>query len=137
MKFDEIRVISEATADDSDKTLTVPPGDDYQLLYGQVTLATTADVGNRRLEIIIADDSATELFNISAGAVQAASTTVKYLLVPGHQVRESTAVNGELIIPLPSNVSMATGWTIRIYDSAAIAATADDMTIQLVAGVNY
>jgi predicted Zn-dependent protease len=43
--------------------------------------------------------------------------------------RETAFVANELQVPLPIDLYIPPGGTIRIYDSAAIAAGADDMTV--------
>ncbi len=121
--------LSDTTANDQDMLFTVPAGLGYKLFYGIVSFTSTADVGNRQLELIIRDENNAVVYTISAGAVQAASLTYDYLLTPGG-TREGTVVNGELVVPLPNEVLLLPGWDIRVFESAGIEAL-DDMTVRL------
>lgn len=126
-----IKTQYEATVDDSDKTFTVPTNRAWKILYGRVSLVSTATVGNRQLAIIVADESGQIMWEGRAGAVQAASLTYSYLLQQGES-REGTVDVLSLIMGIPKDLIMLPAWTIRVYDSAAVDAAADDMTVSLV-----
>ena len=118
----------EATANDSDKSFVVPDNEQWKLNQVYSELTTTATVGNRVMTIEVQDDSSNVVFSMAAGAVQAASGTVKYPFSIGSP-RETTAVNGYLSVNLPNDLVLLGGYTLRVYDSAAIDAAADDMTV--------
>jgi len=122
-------VVNDTTADDSDKTFTIDKR--WRLISIFVSLVTSATVGNRQLTVQILDGSDV-VYEAHAGAVQAASGTVAYNFSEGN-ARETTAVNGVLDVPLPGNFALDPTYSIRVYDSAAIDAAADDMTVRVVA----
>jgi len=118
---------TDAAANDSDKTITVPAGMTWIISNIFITLATSADVGNRQMTVLISDPSAVVLGNIKADSVQAASTTEYYSVSPVAGIA-TEAPAGYHYASLPGFILDA-GSTIRVYDSAAVAAAADDMTV--------
>lgn len=123
-------LLSDADANDSNKSFTVPTGFIYEVLYGQVTLATSGTAGNRQMVIQILDDSAVEVATIRAGAVQAASTTRYYEFVQGVP-RETSFVDESINVAIPDEFIALPGYSIVIKDIDAIDAAADDMTVKL------
>ena len=126
-----IEVLSDVVINDSDKSLTIESGRDNRILYGVVHFTSTADAGNRQLEFRVKDGAGAEMYVISGGAVQVASKVYDYLLTPGG-IRETTIVNNELVVPLPIDTVLLSGWSLQVIDSAVIQAAADDMTMYLV-----
>ena len=119
----------DAAANDSDKTLTVPAGKAWRVSAIHVTLVTTATVGNRQVDILITDGSDNLLMKYQAGAVQAASLTRVYCFAPLHP--QETGFTATIMLrALASELILPAGYKIRIYDSAAIDAAADDMTVR-------
>lgn len=120
---------SDETANDSDKTITVPAGEEWVVEWIWVELATDATAGNRQIEIQIQDDAADVIAEVAAGATQAASLTRYYLFAPN--VTELTAFRDtdKLSTIMPKWVLPA-GYIIRVWDNAAVAAAGDDMVIQ-------
>lgn len=118
------------SANDSDKSVTVPDGEVWQLDWLHAMLLSTATVGNRQMVLGVYTNAAVPVMlgDWHAGAVQAASLTRHYMFQPG-MYRETTFVDGEIQIALPQKLVLHPGWTLRVYDSAAVAATADDLTI--------
>jgi hypothetical protein len=121
---------SDATADDSDKTFAVPSGKQWHVRSIGVRLVTTATVGNRQLDILITDGSDNLLIKLAAGAVQAASLTRDYTFAPGLP-NDTSFANGAMTRALPENLVLPAGYKIRVYDSAAIDAAADDLTVRI------
>jgi len=121
------RQIYDAVTNDSDKTVLVPADKRYRLMYGFIELITTITVGNRQVALEIIDASANVIFRSLAGAVQAANTTREYHFSP-NVVREAAFISNQILIPIPPELILLPGWSYRIYDTAAIAAAADDMT---------
>jgi len=124
-----ITVIQDTTLNDSDKTFTVPSGKQWKLLYGHVFLATSADAGNRRMRFSITDGT-NVIYDLRALNVQVASTTERYNLGQFNDVTESVATAHNL--PIPNEFILDAGFTVRLVDVAAIAATADDMDVFLI-----
>lgn len=118
----------DATANDSDKEWVVPTNAQWKLNSAFVTLVSTATVGNRVVTLEVQDASSNVIFALAAGAVQAASGTVNYSFSIGAP-RETTAVNGYLSVNCPGELWLDAEYTLRVYDSAAVDAAADDMTV--------
>lgn len=120
---------ADEALNDSDKSLTVPANASWEIQTIWVELITTATVGNRQMTVELQDSAADVIARFDAGAVQAASLTRNYLF--GANLPDLTAFRaGDLLMtPLPCLVLPA-GFIVRVYDSAAIAAAADDMVLQ-------
>ena len=119
--------VTDSAANDSNKTLTVTTGKVWEVAYINATLVTTATVGNRQIQMIVKDPDAVEIYRMNAVDVQAASTTNYYHFSPRIAAAAETVATFHTIPIL--TVLLLPGSTIRIYDSAAVAAAADDMTI--------
>lgn len=118
----------DTAADDSDKTIVVPDGEMWVLDWLHVTLVSTATVGNRQIKLALYDNADVLQADWTAGAVQAASLTRHYMFQPGLS-RETAFVDGEILIAVPQKLVIPAKWYLRVYDSAAVAAAADDMTV--------
>ena len=122
-------VTADVTADDSDKTIAVTASKVWQLLSIQVSLATTAAVGDRQMTVDVTDASDNLLARMRAGVTQAASLTYTYTFGVGLS-DQPAVLSLHLTTPLLPLILPA-GYKIRVYDSAAIAAAADDMTVRV------
>lgn len=120
--------IVDDTANDSDKSFTVPGGEMWKLNSIFVKLVTDATVGNRQLTVEVQNSAGTVMGRISAGAVQAASLTRHYLWMQG-TFRETAFINTDIQVPIPVDSYLPAGATLRVYDSAAVSAAGDDMTV--------
>lgn len=120
---------SDVALNDSDKTLTVPTGRLWRLQMLAVKLITTATVGNRQMTVVLGDGT-NVLWTKNFGAVQAASLTRQYYGAWDLPNDAAFDANGNIRMALAGWVLPA-GYTIRVYDSAAIAAAADDLEIRL------
>lgn len=121
----------DATANDSDKSWTVPNNELWRICYVHAILVSTATVGNRQIALEIKDESGNSLMHLEAGAVQAASVTRHYGFLQGI-FRETSFVSDELQVPLPIDCWLKPGWSLRVADDAAIDAAADDLTVSFV-----
>jgi hypothetical protein len=119
----------DSAANDSDKTFTVPTGQVWVVSNILVTLASTATVGNRQMVAVVSDGTNTLAIQ-NADSTQAASLTEYYNFSPGYG-SAAEAPTYYHTAPLPVGV-LQPGWTVRLYDSAAIDAAADDMTVVIV-----
>jgi hypothetical protein len=122
---------SDGAANDSDKTITVPSGKIWEIISIWIELVTTADAGNRQMQIDIRDDGDDVIYSLLAKNVQVASQTEHYACSQNGQEPAET-VAGKHFIPIPVGLMLPAGYNVRIYDSAAIAAAADDMVIQMI-----
>lgn len=124
--------VRDSDANDSDKViLTVPAGKVAEIQYMHVRLVSTATVGNRQLVALVRDGDDTLVADYHAGATQAASLTRDYAFHQG-QYRETSFVDGSIQVSIPTNFMMLPGWDLRVYDSGAVDAAADDMTVDIV-----
>jgi len=122
--------LSDATANDSDKTFTVPAGVTYIPHSIAALLASTADVGDRQLDVLLTDGSDNVIAKYQAGAVQPASQSYTYVFAVNHP--QETGFTGDVMLrALGEGIPLPAGYKIRVYDSAAIAATADDLTVRI------
>ena len=79
------------------------------------------------MTVLVADPDAVALGNIKADSVQTASGTEYYSFTPVAGIATEAPATFHYA-SLPSFVLDA-GCTIRVYDSAAVAAATDDMTV--------
>lgn len=121
--------VVDSAANDSDKSITVPAGKVWKVLYAYASLVTTATVGNRQVQMDVQDDSANVLGQSSALNVQTASGT-EYYHWRSSRNTATEDVATEHWMPLPVEYLPA-GYVMRIYDSAAVDAAADDLTIRM------
>ena len=122
--------IDDAAANDSDKTITVTAGKVWHVLYAFASLASTATVGNRQIQMDVGDGT-NVIGQSSALNVQVASLTENYHWRPDRNTATEDVAT-EHYMPLPSDWLPA-GYTMRFYDSAAIDAAADDLTVRIIA----
>lgn len=120
--------VYDATANDSSKSWIVPGNELWKLNHAHIDLVTSADVGNRLIQMDVLDENSNVVTSITAGVVQAAGLTRHYAFFQGIY-RETAFVNNEVQVPVPADLYLPAGYTIKFYDVAAIAAAADDMTV--------
>lgn len=128
-----VALISDATLNDSDKTFTVPAGENWELHHIFVELASTATVGNRRVRVEVLDASDNVVARYNAGAVQVASKTGQYNFGVNN-LRETafTTVgsNDELDVPWPDSWAIPSGFKVHVLDVTAVDPAADDLTVR-------
>jgi len=132
--------VIDATANDSDKTFTVPAEKVWEMESVEAGIVATATVGNRYLLI--------QIYNAAGVCVSPGKVTVaipasnrggNYMSIGA---TEGTAVRCSLITPasannaqavcnLPDRMVLSAGMYIRAWDIAAVDAAADDMTVVL------
>lgn len=124
-------IVDFSTLNDSDVTWTVPAGNEWEISFIAASLITTATAGNRLMRIEIGDG--TNLFWFKNwGLVQAASLTRYYYAGPSLPDDTTFDAAGRTrILFEPSRIILPAGWTVRVFDSAAIAPAADDMTVRI------
>ena len=112
-----IRTVSDVGADDSNKTFTVPDGQEWQILWVYVQYTSTATVGNRQLTIRALSDGGTTLMQVKAGAVQAASLTRYYTFAPSLADLTSMRDTAYLMTPLMPSLFLSDGQQLQILES--------------------
>lgn len=123
-----IESIFDSVANDSDKSWVVPDNELWLLNWAHAILISTATVGNRELCINVLDELGNLLIDIPSSAVQAASLTNHYAFYQGI-FRETAFAANAIQVPIPKDLYLRAGYTLRVYDRAAIAPAADDMTV--------
>jgi hypothetical protein len=121
---------SNVTDDDSDKTFTVPAGFMWDILSVNIKLTSSADAGNRQICLEVTDGT-NVILSIMAGIVQAASLTRYYNFYKNAPNLTAFIDTDYLSNPLPDGLVLLPGYTLRVYDKAAIAAAADDMHVRI------
>lgn len=121
-----VKWLRDAALNDSDKSFTVPAGKVWSLRWLFATLATTATVGNRFIWVIITN-GANDVWIHKQATSHPASTTYNYNFAPQYSTQTGTT---ERTAPL-MDALLPAGYVIRIYDSGAIDAAADDLTVVL------
>jgi len=116
----------DSNTNDSDKSLTTPAGKIRKIIGVHVSLASTATVGNRNLRVLTTD-GVNELTRAQSSSTQAASLTYQYILST-RLTNQTVSSAGIVIIAIPE-VILPAGYVMRVYDSAAIDAAADDMLV--------
>lgn len=129
----------DATANDSDKSFTVPEGKIWDLKFVIIEIICTATVGNRILDLSITDGTNVIFTSPPSASITASQygqlATFRTLGYGGTTARRrldniNGNVNVELDPPLPDLILPA-GYVIRARDAAAVDAAADDMTVIL------
>lgn len=120
----------DETANDSDKTFTVPANTLWTPLHIWVELTTTSTVGNRQMALQFRDASADVIGEVRAGLVQAASLTYKYSFYVGALDLTSLRDTDFLSTPIPF-FPLPEAFDVRVYDKTAVAVAADDMIVQM------
>lgn len=132
-------LLSELATDSSAKTLVydtdVKPlvaSKPMLILAVYFEIVTTATAGNRAFAVDLTDTAGTILYRAPASAVTAASLTRKYAFGQGLTVGAITlnalVSNQE---QLPAGLMLFSGLKLKVWDTAAIAAGADDMTLHV------
>ena len=120
---------ADEAANDSDKSLTVPASTEWIVKWIWIELTTSADVGDRQIEIQIQDAAADVVAQFRASVVQAASVTRYYLFAPQMPDLAAFRDTDYLCSPIPELI-LPTGYVIRVWDNKARAAGADDLVVQ-------
>jgi hypothetical protein len=117
---------------DSDKSFTVPVGEMWHLNSIFIALTTSGTAGNRQIVVEAKNEDGNVIGRMSAGAVQAASTTRYYQYMQG-TYRETAFINTDIQVPMPMDSYLKAGYSLHVYDSAIISPAADNMIV----GVSY
>jgi len=122
-------LVNDATPNDSDKTFTVPAGEEWEILSIYAQLTTTATVGNRAMAVEFMTAAGDIIASVwaSSAPLQAASLSYKYTLAPGMDVVASAPRSSGSI---PS-LALLAGYQIRVYEYVAVDPAADDMTVRI------
>lgn len=125
--------ILDISADDIDKSWDVPDGQEWQILWIEIRLATTATAGDRELEVLVERPGAAMAPTghwATAGTTQAASLVRYYIFAPG--LADLTDFRGtdtdRLTTPLPVTDILQGGDRLRVREYTGTDAS-DDMNV--------
>ena len=110
--------------------LVVPAGFDYRILYGAVSLVSSATVGTRQLELKVRSAIPIEEMSIGAGVTQSVSVTRKYNFMPGVALSTAFTNTDEAFVPIPGELYLPTGYTLRAEIVSGGDVVADDLVMR-------
>jgi len=120
--------VVEFTANDSDKSFAAVPDDELREVDSiLVHYTATATVGNRILTVIVTNAASQVVYNIAVSAAITATAAVYYNLYPTAPV---LATGTSRYMPMPV-LHLQAGDVLRIADTSAIDAAADDMELSI------
>jgi len=128
----------DATANDSDKSFTVPTGKIWVVDHIYLQFTCTATVGVRYPAVIVTNGT-NELTRFDDGTGVTATQVGVYLLSPYFSATVTTLPEKGLGNVSPNRIqsrffpplTLTEGCVIRIYDKGAVDAAADDMIVVL------
>lgn len=120
--------VRDATANDSDKSFTVPAGKVWDLKSVNMKLVTTATVGNRVMRVRVKPDGTNHDMLESVGSNAAASSTTLFWDSFGGQV---SSLQTAAVFHTWPVMLLPAGAVVQCVDTAAIDAAADDLTVVL------
>lgn len=128
-------ILSDEALNDSDKSFYVPLTHIYEIEWIWIEYAATSTGGNREITVELLDANSDTIGRVVAAAYLIADATEEFMFAPGltqYNGGDSTKHHA----PLP-RMQLPPRTTIRVWDSAAIAAAADDMIVQIMVTRRY
>lgn len=126
-----VTLVSDEDPNDNDKTvITVPGGEEIQILWVWVEYASDANAGDRQLVVEVQDTANDVIAQFRVGVVQAASLTRYYILASSLADLTVFRDSDWLMTPLPPTLILRAGDQLRVYDNNNVSA-ADDMVVQV------
>jgi hypothetical protein len=122
-----LTVTRDAAADDSSKDFTVPAGKIWVLSSAFIDYTCTATVGNRSVSIRFLDGSANVVMRTCVSGAMTASNAYELSLWNTAPLLQTGT---QRTMPM-AEMRLPAGYVIRVFDSAAIDAAADDMLVTL------
>lgn len=134
-----VRLTSDETANDSDKTLT-PATDRFWKIKGiYIEYTATGTGGNRQINVAFRDETDDIFAAVVAPAYITANQTRSIMVMLG--IPDSGGFVGAAsdiaYIPLPVDGLLPTTYDVRVWDAAAIDAAADDMQVHILGLETY
>ena len=124
------RQLYDDAANDADKSFVVPAGFRYKILYAHAEFVTTATVSNRLLGMEVLDASANHAYHAIAGSDQTPSSDREYVYFP-NGAPETSFRDNHIIVPIPKELILLSGWTLRFHDENEVDLAADDLTVSV------
>ena len=127
----QIVLVSDILANNSDKLFTNNTNNQTWLIHSiRVELTATATAGTRILQIDVQDTSNDVVLSLGSDTTRIASGSQTWEFVRGGQAN-LVHVSGAITESLP-DVFVMPGFDLRVFDSSATAAAADDMVVHIV-----
>lgn len=95
-------------------TLTSKDTQMNKLLYGQISLTTSATVANRRVIVGVYNNSGSVIIDVHAGSVVAASATAQHHELMQGVFRETSFIGDALQVPIPLDMVIPPGYSLRL-----------------------
>jgi len=124
-----VSLITDTTINSNDKTIVVPDGVLWKIIFIRVLFASSSTSGNRLIVLRLLDPDSNIIYAVTAGDNQVANKNVHYNFMPGAP-RDSTAVNSIMHIPLPQDLHFPAGYGVRVLDSPDVSGL-DDMEVYI------
>ncbi len=121
---------ADETPNENAKTITVPAGQLWQILWIWIEYSSDATVGTRQLSVQLRDSLPDIIGSIRPNATQAASLTRNYMIGPSLANLTAFYDTSYLTTPLPPTIILGPGDSIYISDRNLISA-GDDMVVQM------
>lgn len=126
----------DTTADDQDKTFTVPEGKTWDIQMIATKYISNASVGDRKIGFVISDETAEKLIQTMSTTAQPASKTQYYFCNPEQSTAYFAASAGGLqqaqhFLPI-GKFTLQAGYTINIKESNESGDAGDDMVCTII-----
>ena len=122
---------SDTTADDSDKTFTVPANRQWRPVTIFVDLGTTATSGNRLMRIDFGDGT-NVIYRVTSAFEHIPSLQTYYCFSRSDSDSKTpSSIGGTVYDTFPKDMILLAAYTIRVYDSLVVDVAADDMTVRM------
>lgn len=125
---------SETVINDADKVFILgTDAADSMLIIQRIRLEYTATVafGTRVPTVVVKDSDGDVMYEMNCNASDCPTATDALVLEYCAMEREAAQNGGASRNIFPADFYLLPGWRIRVYDSANIAKTADDMIVHL------
>jgi len=99
-----------------DKIYTVPANRVWKVLYGRLTVASTAVGTSRRYTVRIVSEQGNIMSDNSAEDNQGASTSIFYNIKEG-TLAQATVTSNRMNLPVANNLILLPGWKFIISDN--------------------
>jgi hypothetical protein len=126
-----VALYPEETITGSNKIVTVPAGQEWQILWIWVEFSSTGTVGTRQIGIMVMDNASDVIGRYQAGVTQIVNLTNYYLFAPALGDMIALRDTNFLTTPLPTTMLLSAGQQLRIWDNKAINAGGDQMVLQI------
>jgi hypothetical protein len=126
-----VALYPEETITGSNKLITVPAGQEWQILSMWVEYTSTGTAGNRQLSIQVLDNASDIIGVWQPSIVQATNLTYNYYF--GIAMPDLLGLRDSvyMITPLPAGLILSAGQQIRVWDNKSINSGGDRVVLQM------